>query len=208
MGFPMQRVFSGEGRSQLTAEHGAALAGLAERVRELIEATLLTDVDSAELAQIAETVAGLTERLNAARRTAPPIIAVDGGGLVQQPASPVTGPVNPISPPIEMTVSDGTVRSEFTLSAVYEGPAGCVHGGVSAMILDHIAGAAALLNGTPGMTAGLDLRYRRPTPHSVPLIAEARADRVEGRKTFVEARIFGPDGKTTVEATGVFVMPR
>ena len=205
----MHRVFSGEGRAELTADQVEALTRLSDGVRGLIEATVLTDVDPAELTQITETLAGLTGRLRAGRRTTPPVVAVDGRGIVRQPASPVSGELNPIAPPIEMTAQpDGTVRAEFTLSAVYEGPAGCVHGGVSAMILDHLAGAAALLNGTPGMTAGLDLRYRRPTPHSAPLTAEAKADRVEGRKTFVEARIFGADGRSTVEATGVFVMPR
>lgn len=201
-------VFIGDGRPALPAEQVAALAALSDAVRGLIEAAVLTDVDPAEIAEVATTVTGLTERLDAARRPAPPVVDVDGTGIVRQLASPVTGALNPIAPPIEMVAGpDGAVRSEFTLSAVYEGPAGCVHGGVAAMILDHIAGAAALLNGTPGMTAGLDLRYRRPTPHSVPLTAEARTDRVEGRKTFVAARILDPEGRPTVEATGVFIMP-
>jgi uncharacterized protein (TIGR00369 family) len=202
------RVFDGQGRAELGAEQAAALAMLAAAVRDLVEATVLTDVRPTDIRAAAEAVSGLLPGLDAARRPAPPVADVDGNGMLRQLASPVTGALNPIAPPIEIVaLPDGTARSEFTLSPVYEGPPGCVHGGVSAMILDHVAGAAALLNGTPGMTATLDLRYRRPTPHSVPLVAEAKADRVEGRKTYVEARIVDLDGRSTVEATGMFIMP-
>jgi uncharacterized protein (TIGR00369 family) len=129
-------------------------------------------------------------------------------GMIRQLASPVTGRLNPIAPPVEVTVDeDGTARAVFTLNAVYEGPPGFVHGGVTALVLDQVLGMAASANGTPGMTATLDMRYRRPTPYGVPLTVEARAVRAEGRKTFAEARITGPDGKVTVEATALFVMP-
>jgi uncharacterized protein (TIGR00369 family) len=93
------------------------------------------------------------------------------------------------------------------LTALYEGPPGFVHGGISALVLDQLLGAAALANGTPGMTATLETSYRRPTPHGVPLVAEARAVRSEGRTTWVTAEIRRPDGKVTVEATGTFIMP-
>lgn len=202
------RIFNGQGRPQLGADQMAALTVLAAAVRDLVEATLLTDVDPATLLATAAAVNALVPGLDAARRTAPPVADLDGNGVLRQLASPVSGTLNPIAPPIEIVaLPDGTVRSEFTLSPVYEGPPGCVHGGMSAMILDHVAGAAAAFNGTPGMTATLEMRYRRPTPHSVPLVAEARTDRVEGRKTFVEARITDLDGRTTVEATGMFILP-
>jgi uncharacterized protein (TIGR00369 family) len=103
---------------------------------------------------------------------------------------------------------DGTVRSSFTLNAVYEGPPSYVHGGVSAMVLDHLLGMAAAANGTPGMTASLELHYRRPTPWGVPLTAEGKVTRTEGRRTWADGRIKDPEGKTTVEATAMFIMPR
>jgi len=207
-GAAMRRVFTDMDRQALDPEQIEALAGLSARVRELVEAVVLTDVPVADIEAAADRIRAITEGLDFARRPAPPVADLDGGGIVRQLASPVTGPLNPIAPPIEMVaLPDGTARTTFTLSPVYEGPPGFVHGGVSAMILDHLAGSAALLNGTPGMTASLELRYRRPTPHSVPLTAEAKTDRVEGRKTFVEARIFGADGRSTVEATAMFMMP-
>ncbi|MCW2946559.1 MAG: thioesterase superfamily protein [Actinoallomurus sp.] len=208
-GSAMPRVFfDDDERHALTGEQALVLAELAASVRELIASVVLTDAETAEVAAVAREVDALTRRLAVARRTAPPVTEVDASGVIRQPGSPVTGELNPIAPPIVISLSpDGAARAEFTLSAVYEGPPGFVHGGVSAMILDHLSGSAAAANGTPGMTAGLDLRYRRPTPHGVPLSAEARTVRVDGRKTFVESRIIGPDGEVTTEATGVFVMP-
>jgi uncharacterized protein (TIGR00369 family) len=203
-----RRVFRHEERHALEAEQVSELAELAARVRELTEAVVFTDVDPAEVAAVRDEVAALAERLRAVRREQPPIGRFEDNAMHRQLASPVTGVLNPIAPPVEIEIlPDGTARCEFTLTAVYEGPPGFVHGGVSALVLDQLLGAAALANGTPGMTATLEMRYRRPTPYGVPLTAEAKAVRVEGRKTFVRARITGPDGRTTVEADGMFVMP-
>ena len=42
---------------------------------------------------------------------------------------------------------DGTVSSTFDLGVAYEGPPGCVHGGVSALLLDHLLAPGGLLVG-------------------------------------------------------------
>ncbi|MCO5971155.1 PaaI family thioesterase [Actinoallomurus soli] len=204
----MQRVFEERDRQDVDEVRIAGLAELAARVRELSELVVLTRAGQDEVAAVAGEVEALTRRLAEAGRGVPPGARVDEGGVVRQIGSPVTGELNVLAPPIEIGVlPDGTARSEFTLGVLYEGPPGFVHGGVSAMVLDHLSGVAASANGTPGMTAGLDLRYRRPTPLHVPLVAEAKAVRVDGRKTFVESRILGPDGQVTAEATAVFIMP-
>jgi acyl-coenzyme A thioesterase PaaI-like protein len=204
----MDRVFEERSWDSLPDDQLAALTELTAQTRELIAAVLLSDLEADELCAVADQVKALHQRLSTRLRPDPPIGAIGEDRVVHQLGSPVTGAVNPIAPPLVMEVlPDGTARAEFTLGPVYEGPPGCVHGGVSAMILDHLCGCAAAANGTPGMTAGLDLRYRRPTPHSVPLVAQAKTVRVDGRKTFVEGYIAGPDGLHTAEATGVFVMP-
>src|SRR5690606_20320693 len=89
----------------------------------------------------------------------------------------------------------------------YEGPPTYVHGGVSAMVLDQALGMAAVINGTPGMTATLDMRYRRPTPLGVALSVEDKANRVECRKVYASETIRGPDGRGTVQASAMFIMP-
>jgi uncharacterized protein (TIGR00369 family) len=208
-GAAMRRVLRARAEAAPVGEaEAAALAELADRVRELNEAVVFTGVDLEEVAAVRDEVAALTRRLSAVRREHPPLTEERAGGMTRQLASPVSGPVNPIAPPVRVrALPDGTARAEFQLGPIYEGPPSFVHGGVSAMILDQVLGMAASANGTPGMTATLELRYRRPTPHGVPLVAEGRVTRVEGRRTFAEARILGPDGRVTVEATAMFVMP-
>ncbi|MFI0368424.1 PaaI family thioesterase [Actinomadura sp. 1N219] len=208
-------------RDLLGEDEVTALAGLADRVRELAEAAVLTDAGAAEAAAVADQVKTLTERLGAERRKAPPFAASgdiraaaygglgEGRRMDRQVANPVTGRLNPVAPPVDLEVtSDGIVRGEFTLGHVYEGPPSYVHGGVSAMVLDQVLGMAAAATGTPGMTATLELRYRRPTPLGVPLLVEAKASRVEGRKVYAAGTIAAPDGRVTVEATAMFVMPQ
>jgi hypothetical protein len=79
--------------------------------------------------------------------------------------------------------ADVLVWSEFNLGAPYEGPPGHVHGGVCAMVLDHVLGATAHRPGKPAYTGTLRVRFLRGTPLG-PLRAEVRVDRVEGVKTF------------------------
>jgi acyl-coenzyme A thioesterase PaaI-like protein len=82
-----------------------------------------------------------------------------------------------------------------------------VHGGVSALILDQMLGEAAAAGRAPGMTGSLRLRYRKPTPLG-DLSAEAWVDRVEDIKTTVVGQIKDSDGEPTVEAEGLFILPR
>ena len=75
---------------------------------------------------------------------------------------------------------DGRAWSEFTLSGAYEGPPGWVHGGICALVLDHILGEAASDGLTkPKFTGTITLRYLRGTPLG-PLRAEAFIERTEG----------------------------
>ncbi len=195
-------------RHELDDEEAAALEVLAARIRELCEAAVVTGTGAGEAAAVAAEVEALTARLAGRRHPAPPY-AVSGNGVMDRAtANPVTGALNPLAPPVRLTTGpDGVVRGEYTLGHLYEGPPTYVHGGVSAMVLDQALGMAAVINGTPGMTATLDMRYRRPTPLGVPLSVEAKANRVEGRKVYASGTITGPDGRVTVEASAMFIMP-
>lgn len=201
-------IFTVQPREPVDEQRVERLSALAAEVRRLNEATVHTALPEEELTELTAQVRRLTDRLGAARRALPPVSAALDDGMLQQLASPVTGDLNPIAPPCEVDfLEDGSVRTEFTLNFLYEGPPGLVHGGVSAMVLDQLLGLAANRNGTPGLTATLELRYRRPTPLGERLTAEARIDRIEGRKAYAVGRILNAEGKVTIEATAMFVMP-
>jgi acyl-coenzyme A thioesterase PaaI-like protein len=123
--------------------------------------------------------------------------------------SPVIGRSNPLAPPIDLTLEQGSegevvVVGSVVFGSAYEGPPGCVHGGFLAAAFDEILGAAQSLTGSPGMTGTLTIRYRRPTPLHEPLRFEGRLRRVEGRKKFVDGRCLLA-GQLTAEAEAIFI---
>ena len=101
--------------------------------------------------------------------------------------------------------ASGAAFTDFDLGAPYEGPPGHVHGGVSALVLDHVLGEAASDGETPRFTGTITMRYLRTTKLGR-LHAEAHIDRTEGVKTYVVGHLADEDG-ITVEAEGVFITP-
>lgn len=118
---------------------------------------------------------------------------------------PVTGPENAIAPPLPLAGKpDGSVEGVATLGLPYQGPPGYVHGGISALLLDHTLGVANHWGGTSGMTAELTLRYLRPTPLFTPLTVTARQLSVDGRKIRTCGTITA-DGTPCVTADALFI---
>lgn len=118
---------------------------------------------------------------------------------------PVTGPENAIAPPLHLTANDdGTVDGVFTLGLAYQGPPGHVHGGISALLLDHTLGIANDVAGPSGMTAELTLRYHRPTPLFEPLTISGEQTSVDGRRIRAHGSITAR-GKICVSAEGLFI---
>ncbi|GAA0384127.1 thioesterase [Acrocarpospora corrugata] len=187
----------------------SALEVLAQQARELVDAVVLTDVDVAELAAVTGELAALTERLRAVRRETPLPHEFAPDGTFRHLGNAVTGACNPHALPLrpERPPTGGT-RAELTFRPTHEGPPGTVHGGVTAMILDHVLGDAVAASGRPGMTGTLTIRYRGRIPYSEPVVATGMVTRVEGRKTWADAVIADREGTPLVEATGLFITPR
>ena len=122
--------------------------------------------------------------------------------------SPLIGRSNPLAPPVVMHADpDGTVRGRVTFGSAYEGPPGCVHGGLVAAAFDEVLGYAQIFSGRPGMTGKLEVFYRAPTPLHRELRFTARVDRREGRKVFVQCQLHAGD-QLCAEATGLFISMR
>ena len=159
---------------------GRALLG--SRIRELIEASVCVHAD-ADFADAARQVEAVTAALRAAGDSPPLLLAAleDGGHLSIN--NPLEGPGNPLAPPLSWThIGPAEVRADVLLGAAHEGPPGRVHGGWVAAVLDHVVGRATAAAGYPGMTASLTIDYHRGTPYAVPLTAEGRLERRDGRK--------------------------
>lgn len=93
----------------------------------------------------------------------------------------------------------------MAFAAPCEGPPGCDHGGVIAACFDQVLNVANLLAGVPGLTARLEVRYRRPTPLDTVVTFEAGAPVVDGRQVRTSA-VLRAGEVVTAEATGTFVV--
>ncbi|OBI44449.1 PaaI family thioesterase [Mycobacterium sp. E796] len=180
---------------------------LTASVRRLIDATIRTEADAAVVAAAKAHIDCAVGELSAALMPGSFGLreAADGQSVVS--GNVAIGVRNPVAPPLVIHHDDeGEVWTEVTLGAAYEGPPGHVHGGVCALILDHVLGATAHRPGRPAYTGTLTLRYVRGTPLGF-LRARARVDRIDGAKTFAVGYIADGEG-TTVTAEGVFITPR
>jgi len=184
----------------------AVLGSLTDTVRDLVDATVRTTVHDDELRAVRDEVAGLVARLRAGELPGPASTRYGAGPGARVWGNAVIGVANAVAPPLRvMRNPGGAFHAEVHLGAAYEGPPGLVHGGVSAMLLDHLMGETASASRGTIFTGTLTMRYRRGTPLG-PLRLEAHVTREEGRKVFVAATISDSDG-VTVEADGVFIRP-
>ncbi len=200
----------GHTMEDLTPEQIAAAADLygplAHRVRELVAATVLTEVDAPDVAKALELIAEATALLQTKALDDSFGVRWNSEGKRRTWGNAVVGLRNPVAPPLEIRHADGLAFADVTLGPQYEGPPTLVHGGVIALMLDQVLGDAAVEAGVPGMTGTLTVRYRKGTPLGA-LRVQARVDRVEGVKTFVTGEIV-VDEAVCVEAEGIFILPK
>ena len=180
---------------------------LAESVRDLIDATIRTEVGADEVAAIKAEIDAATVRLRAKQIDGAFGVRYTTGGDRMAWGNPVVGIRNPIAPPLVINRDEtGRAYTDFAMGAPYEGPPGHVHGGISALVLDHVLGETASDGITPRFTGTITMRYLRTTKLGR-LHAEAHIDRTEGVKTYVVGHLADEDG-ITVQAEGVFIKPR
>lgn len=180
---------------------------LADSVRALVDATIRTEADAATVAEVTRDIDAAVSRLRERQIDGAfgVRVATDGQGISWGNA--VIGVRNALAPPVHTHRDEsGRVSADFHLGAAYEGPPGHVHGGVSALILDHLLGEAASPDQKPRFTGSITVRYLRATPLGA-LHVEALRTRTDGVKTYCTGTIADAGG-ITVEAEGVFITPR
>ncbi len=202
MDFPFE-VISAEEYERMRALYGP----LTDALRKLIAAGIRTEADEETVREAKAAIETATGMLERTERNMTSTLRHASTGRPLAWANPAVGLRNAIAPPMVINhEDDGRCWSEFDLSAAYEGPPGWVHGGICALVLDHILGEAASEGLTqPKFTGTITLRYLRGTPLG-PLRAEAFIERTEGVKTFARGYLSDADG-TTVEAEGIFIRP-
>jgi acyl-coenzyme A thioesterase PaaI-like protein len=180
---------------------------LAESVRELIDATIRTEIDADTVAAVKAQIDAATATLRSRQCEGPFGVRYTTGGDRMAWGNPVIGIRNPIAPPLKIHHdADGGMFTDFHVGAAYEGPPGHVHGGICALVLDQVLGEMAANAENPRFTGTITMRYLRPTRLGR-LHAEARITRTDGIKAYASGHLADEQG-ITVEAEGVFIQPR
>lgn len=190
-------------RRQRTAELGEAM-------REAVLATMETDVTADELDAATRMVREVTERLGQRRRARNEIAHVDDLESGIRSYGPVSGPGSPLAPPAHFETTPTGIHGTVTLDRRFEGPPGHVHGGIISLLLDEAFGQAVTRSGNWGLTAFLNITYRRAIPLYTELELYATINWDGERKVAVEGGIrptAEPD-RVYVTATALFVEPR
>ncbi|MDP3891520.1 PaaI family thioesterase [Nocardioides sp.] len=184
--------------------HGPLVAA----VRDLVDVTIRTRVDDAEVRRVTAAVKELTDRLGHDAMEGPAGVHYNSEGRSWNWGNAAVGMRNPVAPPLKVSHDDdGVTRGVASLGTPYEGPPGLVHGGASALLLDHLMGeTASMRHSQVTFTGTLTMRYLAPLPLGEVRL-EGRIERQSGRKVFVTAEISGPAGRA-IEADGVFIVPR
>jgi acyl-coenzyme A thioesterase PaaI-like protein len=95
------------------------------------------------------------------------------------------------------TETPGKVRVDWTAPENYQGYPGHLHGGISAAILDEVAGRTVL--GATAfrffVTMKMELRYRKPVPIGVPLVIRGSAKRYFPSRRIGRGRGRGAGGR-------------
>jgi acyl-coenzyme A thioesterase PaaI-like protein len=202
----------GSGSEEYAADrHDGVAELLGDALRRLLDAAVTTTASDDELEAVVAALDAIASELagpgGERLRAGMPWPAPERMRRGDRPHNPVIGKANPLSPPMPIRVlPDRSVVSEMTMRPIHEGPAGAVHGGWVASLLDQLLGVANTVAGVGAMTAELTVRYRKGTPFGVPLTLSARTDSVDGRKVFASGEILA-EGEVTAQATGVFIRP-
>ncbi len=132
---------------------------IAESIRRLIDISIRTEADPATVAAAKSKIDSAADELSTLSRPGTYGVQHTPDGQTIAWGNVVVGLRNPVAPPLVMNHDpDGLVSSEFVLGAAYEGPPEHVHGGVCALILDHVLGATAHRPGRPACTGTLTRR--------------------------------------------------
>lgn len=116
----------------------------------------------------------------------------------------VCGPGNPSGLHLHFEVEDGVVRARFSPRQWQQGWEQVVHGGVLAAVLDEAMAYVLFFGGYQGVTARLEVRYRKPARAGDELVVEARAVR-EGRRITDLESVLRRGDEVVAEASARFM---
>ncbi len=115
------------------------------------------------------------------------------------------GPENPIGLRLRFEPADTGVRARVTLAPEFQGWKNIAHGGIAMSLLDEAMAHAAGHAGHRGVTAKMNVRFRKPVPLGEPLELEGKVAWQRRNVLGLEAVLRNAGGVTLAQAEGQFV---
>ncbi len=116
------------------------------------------------------------------------------------------GPENPVGMHVHFeNLGKGGVRAETMLSPHFQGWRGIAHGGIAISLLDEAMAHAAGYAGYRGVTASMNVRFRKPVLIGRPLVVSGRVTWQRGNVLGVEADVHDENGTLLLHGDGHFV---
>jgi uncharacterized protein (TIGR00369 family) len=101
--------------------------------------------------------------------------------------------------------ADDRAWIETTLDERFQGWDGIAHGGIICTLLDEVMAWALVEHDLWGVTARMQVDFRKPVPTGTPIRAEGRVTRARRRIVEAEGTLYDATGAVLAEATGTFV---
>jgi acyl-coenzyme A thioesterase PaaI-like protein len=181
------------------ADPGPGFERFLTAMRRAQDLAVCADPDSDTWDRAADQVEALVKLLN-------PFEAAEGVGPANRvPSLPGAGSL--LMPPYTVHKFDAeAVELTVTFSRYHVGGNYAVHGGVLPLMFDSTFGMVIHATGRPiSRTGFLHVDYRKVTPIDTPLTVRGWVRESEGRKSFVNAEMRGPDGNLLAEANGLMI---
>jgi len=195
----------------------AARRSAGRAVRDLGHALVGHDAPPELLSEVGQSLAELTERVNAgARRKSDPSNYGDHSGaetasglrLASYDDRPFSGLASPWGLDLEVHQRGNDVEGLVTLRAAHEGAPGRCHGGIVAALFDDVFGFILGVIGQAAFTGELTIRYERPAPLYRPIVCRGRLTEQSGRKLWIEGELVDitqPDQPVVARGKGLFI---
>jgi uncharacterized protein (TIGR00369 family) len=116
------------------------------------------------------------------------------------------GPDNPIGMHLHFeNLGTEGVRATATLGPQFQGWSGIAHGGIAISLLDEAMAHAAGYAGHRGVTASMNVRFRKPVPLGEPLTILGRVAWQRSKALGLEADVFDANGTLLLHGEGHFI---
>ena len=115
------------------------------------------------------------------------------------------GPENPIGLHLHFEPDGEGVRAETSLPEAFQGWKSIAHGGIAITLLDEGMAHAAAHAGHRGVTASMNVRFRKPVPLEQPIVITGRIAWTRRNVLGIEAAVQDASGTVLLDGEGKFV---